>query len=73
MLQLPRTEGEGFVQYQKRSAKVARNLLTSYGIEPISVRVLKAKHGWAMWLARLLLPPWGACSAFARSRGGKKL
>ena len=52
MLQLPRREGEGFVQYQKRSASVARDMLRKYNVESVAVRALKAKHGWAGHLAR---------------------
>ena len=52
MLQLPRWDGEGFVQYQKRSASVARDMLRKCNIEPVAVRALKAKRGWAGHLAR---------------------
>ena len=52
MLQLLRREGVGFVQYQKRSASVARDMLRKYNIEPVALRALEAKRGWAGHLAR---------------------
>ena len=50
--QLPRGVDETFINYQKRSASRARELLCIFGIELATARALKAIRGWGGHMAR---------------------
>ena len=53
VVRAPRLDGEGFVGYQQRSARIIRRYFLKYDLDTVVVRALKALHSWSGHAARL--------------------